>query len=92
MSLTTIRLGYNSFISNDKFPLVNGSSNLFRLAQDARITTLGSYDTRKGFDFHSDSVGVTQDQQLPVLPEPLTSHSVKPLGWPRSLQPVLAVD
>jgi hypothetical protein len=57
-------LGYNSFISNDKFPLVNGSSNLFRLAQDARITTLGSYDTRKGFDFHSDSVGVTQDQSI----------------------------
>lgn len=55
-------LGFNSFISNDKFPLKNGASNMWRLAQDARITTLGEYETRKGFDFHSDAAGVTQDQ------------------------------
>lgn len=54
--------GYNSFISNDKFPLKNGESNMWRLAQNARITTLGEYDTRKGFDFHSAAVGETQDQ------------------------------
>lgn len=55
-------LGFNSFFSNDKFPLKSGSSNLWRLAQNARITTLGEYDTRKGFDFHSAAAGETQDQ------------------------------
>lgn len=55
-------LGVNSFISNDKFPLKNGSSNMWRLAQDARITTLGEYETRKGVDFHSAAAGETQDQ------------------------------
>lgn len=55
-------LGMNSFLSNDKFPFKNGASNLWRLAQDARILTLGDYETRKGFDFHSDAAGVTQDQ------------------------------
>jgi hypothetical protein len=51
----------NSFLSNDKFPLRNGESNMWRLAQDARITTLGEYETRKGFDFHSVAVGETKD-------------------------------
>lgn len=55
-------LGYNSFLSNDKFPLKDGASNMWRLAQDARITTLGDYQTRRGFDFHSDPAGITQDQ------------------------------
>lgn len=56
--------GFNSFLSNDKFPLKNGDTNMWRLAQNARITTLGEYVTRKGFDFHSDSAGVTQDQAI----------------------------
>lgn len=56
--------GLNSFISNDKFPLVNGSVNQWRLAQDARIITLGSYKTRKGFDFYSAAAGETQDQAI----------------------------
>lgn len=54
-------LGMNSFISNDKFPLKNGASNMWRLAQNARITTLGEYESRKGFDFHSEAVGSTKD-------------------------------
>lgn len=54
-------LGMNSFLSNDKFPLKNGASNMWRLAQDARIRTLGEYETRKGFDFHSDAAGETKD-------------------------------
>lgn len=56
--------GMNSFLSNDKFPVRNGASNLWRLAQDVRILTLGEYETRKGFDFHSDAAGVTQDQAI----------------------------
>lgn len=54
-------LDMNSFLGNDKFPLKDGGSNLWRLAQDARIRTLGEYETRKGFDFHSDAAGVTKD-------------------------------
>lgn len=57
-------LGMDSFTGNDKFPLKNGESNRWRLAQDARITTLGEYDTRKGFDFHSSAAGETQDQAV----------------------------
>lgn len=57
-------LGFNSFISNDKFPVKDGGSNLWRLAQNARITTLGEYGTRKGFDFHSAAAGETQDQAI----------------------------
>lgn len=53
--------GYNSFLSNDKMPLKDGSSNFFRLAQNARITTLGEYGTRKGVDYYSDAAGHTQD-------------------------------
>jgi hypothetical protein len=57
-------LGFNSFISNDKFPLKNGSTNMWRLAQDARIVTLGEYETRKGFDYFSDAAGETKDQEI----------------------------
>jgi hypothetical protein len=57
-------LGMNSFLSNDSFPLKNGASNMWRLAQDARIATLGDYENRKGFDFHSDAAGVTLDQSI----------------------------
>lgn len=53
----------NSFVSNDKFPLESGKSNMWRLAQDARITTLGEYETRKGFDFHSAAAGEAIDVQ-----------------------------
>lgn len=55
--------GYNSFLSNDKFPLKDGDANFWRLAQNARITTLGEYQTRKGFDFHSAPAGETQDDE-----------------------------
>jgi hypothetical protein len=57
-------LGMDSYVSNDKFPLKNGASNRLRLAQDARITTLGEYETRKGFDFYSAAAGETQDQTI----------------------------
>lgn len=57
-------LGMDTFVSNDKFPVKNGGSNMWRLAQDARIITLGDYETRKGFDFHSAPVGETQDQAI----------------------------
>lgn len=53
--------GMNSFLSNDSFPNSN-KANYWRLAQNARIVTLGEYENRKGFDFHSDSAGLTQDQ------------------------------
>lgn len=62
--------GMNSFISNDKFPVMTGQTrrlmgpNMWRLAQDARITTLGEYESRKGFDFHSAPAGETQDQAI----------------------------
>lgn len=54
--------GMNSYISNDPMPVVDEGANFWRLAQDARITTLGEYETRKGFDFHSDAAGETLDQ------------------------------
>lgn len=57
-------MGYNSFLSNDKFPVKDGGSNLWRLAQDARINTLGEYGTRKGVDFYSDAAGSTQDDTI----------------------------
>lgn len=53
--------GMNSFLSNDSFPN-SEKSNWWRLAQNARIVTLGEYENRKGFDFHSASAGSTQDQ------------------------------
>lgn len=56
--------GMDSFTGNDKFPETNGGTNRWRLAQDARITTLGEYETRKGFDFHSAAAGETQDQAI----------------------------
>ena len=62
LELNDYSKGMNSFIGNDKLPVDNGGVNLWRLAQDARITTLGEYDTRKGFDFHSAAVGETEDQ------------------------------
>lgn len=62
LGINDYSLGMNSFLSNDKFPLKDGASNLWRLAQDARITTLGEYETRKGIDFHSAAAGETQDQ------------------------------
>lgn len=64
LELNDYSLGMNSYVSNDKFPVRNGQSNLWRLAQDARIPTLGEYETRKGFDFHSAAAGETQDQAV----------------------------
>lgn len=62
LEINDYSLGMSSFLSNDSFPLKNSASNMWRLAQDARITTLGDYENRKGFDFHSDAAGTTQDQ------------------------------
>lgn len=56
--------GMDSYVSNDKFPVDNGGTNFWRKAQDARITTLGEYETRKGFDYHSDAAGETEDQAI----------------------------
>lgn len=53
--------GYNSFWSNDKFPLKDGGTNFWRNALNARIVTLGEYDTRKGVDHYSNAVGSTKD-------------------------------
>jgi len=55
-------MGFNSFIGNDAFPVKNGGGNMWRVAKNARITTLGEYGTRQGVDFHSAAVGETQDQ------------------------------
>lgn len=49
--------GMNTYLSNDVL-----KERFWRLAQDARIPTLGEYETRKGADFHSDAVGETEDQ------------------------------
>lgn len=57
-------LGVDTYTSNDKIPLANGGSNFWRLAQDARIITLGEYETRKGFDYYSNAAGETQDQAI----------------------------
>lgn len=43
-------LGMNNFLGNDVMPFKNMKANYWRLAQDARITTLGQYETRKGMD------------------------------------------
>jgi hypothetical protein len=51
--------GMNSFISNDEM-----NDKLWRLAQNARITTLGEYETRKGVDFHSAAAGETEDKTI----------------------------
>lgn len=62
--------GMNSYISNDKFPVMTGQTrrlmgpNMWRLAQDARIVTLGDYETRQGFDFYSSPAGETLDQSI----------------------------
>ena len=64
LELNDYSKGLDSYVSNDKFPVDNGGINLWRLAQNARITTLGEYETRKGLDFHSDAAGETQDQAI----------------------------
>jgi hypothetical protein len=56
--------GMDSYTSNDKFPVNNGGSNRWRLAQDTRIITLGESETRKGFDYYSAAAGETQDQAI----------------------------
>lgn len=62
--------GMNSYITNDKFPVMTGmtkrlmGSNMWRLAQDARILSLGQYETRKGFDYYSAAAGEAQDQAI----------------------------
>lgn len=51
--------GMNSFVANDVM-----KDKFWRLAQDARVTTFGTYKTRRGFDFHSDAAGETEDQTI----------------------------
>jgi len=63
-------MGFNSFFSNDKMPFKSGGSSMWRLAQDARITTLGEYTSRKGTDFHSAPAGQTQDQSITSVTGP----------------------
>jgi hypothetical protein len=53
--------GMNNYVSNDKFPVKDGGANMWRMAQDARINTLGEYDSRQGFDYHSAAAGETMD-------------------------------
>lgn len=53
--------GMNSHLSNDA---MKEDGQVWRVAQDARIPTIGEYETRKGFDFHSDAAGETQDQAI----------------------------
>lgn len=57
-------LGMNRFVSNDKFPLKDGASNMWREVLNGRILTLGEYETRKGFDYCSDAAGETKDQEI----------------------------
>lgn len=64
LEINDYSLGMDSFVSNDGFPLRNGESNKWRLAQDARIVTLGDYESRKGFDLHSIPAGETRDQTI----------------------------
>jgi hypothetical protein len=63
LEINDYSLGMNSFLSNDKFPVKSGGSNLWRLAKNARIVALGEYSTRKGVDFHSAAAGETQDDE-----------------------------
>lgn len=62
LEMNDYSMGFNSFIGNDAFPVKNGGGNMWRVAKNARITTLGEYGTRQGVDFHSAAVGETQDQ------------------------------
>lgn len=62
LEMNDYSMGFNSFIGNDAFPVKNGGGNMWRVAKNARITTLGEYGTRRGVDFHSAAAGETQDQ------------------------------
>lgn len=72
--------GFNSFLGNDKFPLEPSSGNIWRLAQNARISTLGEYGTRKGIDFFSDAAGETQDQTQ-TSTTGAADQSFSPTAW-----------
>lgn len=50
--------GINRYIANDVL-----KPEYLRFAQDARMPTLGEYETRKGCDYHSDPVGEGIDVQ-----------------------------
>lgn len=56
--------GMNDFIANDVMPVKSGQANMWRGAQNARIITLGEYETRKGLDFHSATAGETLDRSV----------------------------
>lgn len=51
--------GINNYVANDV-----EKPEYLRYAQDARMPTLGEYETRKGCDYLSDAVGETQDQAV----------------------------
>lgn len=55
--------GINNYVSNDVVESLKNGDKVWRLAQDARIPTLGEYETRKGFDYHSNAAGETIDVQ-----------------------------
>lgn len=78
--LNDYSLGMNNYLSNDKFPFKNGSSNLWRLAQDARIPVLGEYETRKGFDYYSDPIGQTLAANRPGTTSP-TDQDISETTW-----------
>ena len=56
MELLDYSKGLNTFEANDILP-----ENVWRVANDARISTLGRYTTRKGLDFYSVPAGETAD-------------------------------
>jgi hypothetical protein len=80
LEINDYSLGMDQYISNDKFPVKNGGSNMWRLAQDARIPTLGEYETRKGFDYYSAAAGETQDQTT-TSTTGAADKSVSPTAW-----------
>lgn len=61
LEINDYSLGQNSFVSDDKFPVKNNGSNMWREAKNGRITTFGEYKTRKGKSFHSAGAGETKD-------------------------------
>lgn len=58
LELNDYSKGINKYIANDVL-----KDSFLRHAQDARMPTLGEYETRKGADYHSDAVGEAIDVQ-----------------------------
>lgn len=79
LEMNDYSMGFNSFIGNDAFPVKNGGGNMWRVAKNARITTLGEYGTRRGVDFHSDAAGETLDDA--ILPTNIIDECDATTGW-----------